>query len=49
VDTATIPKAGAMTREAGVSVIPTLVAFHNIVRQAEDVKAYLRSKGFPTS
>ncbi len=41
-DTAKIPKAVAMTREAGVSVIPTLVAFHNIVRQATDVKAYLR-------
>jgi hypothetical protein len=41
-DTAKIPKAVAMTREAGISVIPTLVAFHNIVRQAMDVKAYLR-------
>ena len=41
-DTAKIPKAVAMTREAGISVIPTLVAFHNIVRQATDVKAYLR-------
>lgn len=41
-DTAKIPKAVEMSREAGISVIPTLVAFHNIVRQAEDVKAYLR-------
>jgi tetratricopeptide (TPR) repeat protein len=32
-----------MTRKAGISVIPTLVAFHNIVRQATDVKSYLRN------
>jgi len=42
-DTAKIPKAVALTREAGISVIPTLVAFHNILRQATDVKAYLRN------
>ncbi len=42
-DTAKIPQAVALTREAGISVIPTLVAFHNIVRQATDVKAYLRN------
>ncbi|MGE5414457.1 MAG: amidohydrolase family protein, partial [Syntrophomonadaceae bacterium] len=41
-DTYRIPKAVAMTREAGISVIPTLVAFHDIVRQATGVKAYLR-------
>ena len=41
-DTYRIPKAVAMTREAGVSVITTLVAFHDIVRQAANVKAYLR-------
>jgi len=41
-DTAKIPKVVAITREAGISVIPTLVAFHNILRQADDVKAYLR-------
>ena len=40
-DTMKIPKAVAMTREAGVSVIPTLVAFHNIVRQATALPAYL--------
>ncbi len=45
-DTMKIPKAVAMTREAGISVIPTLVAFHNIVRQATDVKAYLRDPNF---
>jgi len=42
-DTGKIPKAVDLTREAGISVIPTLVAFHNIVRQATDVKAYLRN------
>ncbi len=41
-DTMKIPKAVAMSREAGISVIPTLVAFHNIVRQATAVDAYLR-------
>jgi tetratricopeptide (TPR) repeat protein len=40
-DTLRIPKAVAMTREAGIAVIPTLVAFHNIVRQATAVKTYL--------
>jgi hypothetical protein len=40
-DTLKIPKAVALSREAGISVIPTLVAFHNIVRQATAVKAYL--------
>jgi len=41
-DTAKIPKAVAMTREAGISVIPTLIAFRNIVRQATDVRKYLK-------
>jgi imidazolonepropionase-like amidohydrolase/predicted negative regulator of RcsB-dependent stress response len=41
-DASLIPKAVALTKQAGVSVIPTLVAFRNIVRQAEDVRAYLR-------
>ena len=41
-DTARIPKAVAMTREAGISVIPTLIAFRNIVRQATDVGKYLK-------
>lgn len=41
-DTAKIPQAVEMTRKAGISVIPTLVAFRNIVRQATDVKSYLR-------
>ncbi len=41
-DTLKIPKAVAMSREAGISVIPTLVAFHNIVRQATAVNAYLK-------
>ena len=36
----------ARTREAGVSVIPTLVAFHNIVRQATALQAYLRDPNF---
>ncbi len=40
-DTMKIPRAVAMSREAGISVIATLVAFHNIVRQATAVKAYL--------
>ena len=31
-----------MTKEAGISVIPTLVAFRNIVRQATDVREYLK-------
>ena len=41
-DALKIPKAVAMTKEAGISVIPTLVAFRNIVRQATDVREYLR-------
>ncbi len=41
-DTMKIPKAVAMTRESGVSVIPTLVAFHNIVRQATALPEYLQ-------
>ena len=40
-DALKIPKAVAMTKEAGISVIPTLVAFRNIVRQAENVRGYL--------
>src|SRR5262245_21589372 len=40
-DTMKIPKAVELTRGAGISVIPTLVAFHNIVRQATAVQAYL--------
>jgi imidazolonepropionase-like amidohydrolase len=42
-DTMKIPKAVAMSREAGISVIATLVAFHNIERQAADVATYLRN------
>jgi len=42
-DTMKIPRAVAMTREAGVSVIATLVAFHNIVRQATALPAYLKN------
>ncbi|HEY6147679.1 MAG TPA: amidohydrolase family protein, partial [Thermoanaerobaculia bacterium] len=38
-----IPKAVALSREAGISVIPTLVAFHNIVRQATALPEYLRN------
>jgi imidazolonepropionase-like amidohydrolase len=45
-DTLKIPKAVAMTREAGISVIPTLVAFHNIVRQATALQAYLQDPHF---
>ena len=45
-DALKIPKAVAMTKEAGVSVIPTLVAFRNIVRQATDVRAYLKDPNF---
>jgi tetratricopeptide (TPR) repeat protein len=41
-DTMKIPQAVEMTKKADVFVIATLVAFHNIVRQATDVKAYLR-------
>jgi tetratricopeptide (TPR) repeat protein len=41
-DTWKIPQAVAKTKEAGIFVIPTLVAFHDIVRQATDVKAYLK-------
>jgi imidazolonepropionase-like amidohydrolase len=41
-DTSLIPRAVALTKESGVSVIPTLIAFRNIVRQATDVKDYLR-------
>ena len=51
-DTYKIPKAVAMTKQAGISVIPTLVAFRNIVRQATDVKSYLKDPNlvyiFPT-
>ncbi|MDQ6893328.1 MAG: amidohydrolase family protein [Acidobacteriota bacterium] len=42
-DAAKIPKAVALTRAAGISVIPTLVAFHNIVRQATGLPEYLRN------
>jgi imidazolonepropionase-like amidohydrolase len=42
-DTMKIPRAVALTKEAGVSVIPTLVAFHNIVRQATALPAYLKN------
>lgn len=41
-DTSRIPEAVAMTRKAGIAVIPTLVAFRDIVRQATDVRAYLK-------
>jgi hypothetical protein len=51
-DTYRIPKAVEMTKQAGISVIPTLVAFHNIVRQATEVKKYLEDPNlvymFPT-
>jgi tetratricopeptide (TPR) repeat protein len=42
-DARKIPEAVARTREAGISVIPTLVAFHNIVRQATALPAYLKN------
>lgn len=42
-DTMKIPEAVAMSRDAGISVIATLVAFHNIERQATDVATYLRN------
>ena len=45
-DTMKIPKAVEMTREAGISVIPTLVAFHDIVRQATALRDYLRDPNF---
>lgn len=45
-DTMKIPRAVEMTREAGISVIPTLVAFHNIVRQATALQDYLRDPDF---
>ena len=45
-DALKIPKAVAMTKEAGISVIPTLVAFRNIVRQATDVRGYLKDPNF---
>ena len=45
-DALKIPKAVAMTKEAGISVVPTLVAFRNIVRQATDVRAYLKDPNF---
>jgi hypothetical protein len=35
-----------MTKEARISVIPTLVAFRNIVRQATDVRKYLKDPNF---
>ena len=41
-DALKIPRAVAMTKEAGISVVPTLVAFRNIVRQATDVRKYLK-------
>jgi len=41
-DASRIPRAVALTKESGVSVIATLIAFHNIVRQATDVRDYLR-------
>ncbi len=51
-DTYRIPKAVEMTKRAEISVIPTLVAFHNIVRQATEVKKYLQDPNlvymFPT-
>jgi len=42
-DAKKIPDAVARTKAAGVSVIPTLVAFHNIVRQATALPEYLRN------
>lgn len=38
-----IPQAVAMTKQAGVSVIATLVAYHNIVRQLTGLQDYLRN------
>ncbi len=40
-DEAKIPQAVAMTRQAGIYVVPTLVAYHNIIRQVTDLPAYL--------
>ena len=45
-DASRIPQAVAMTKEAGVSLIATLVAYHNIVRQLTDLPAYLRMPEF---
>jgi tetratricopeptide (TPR) repeat protein len=42
-DAAKIPQAVAMTRQSGVSVIATLVAYHNIIRQLTDLPAYLKN------
>jgi hypothetical protein len=38
-----IPQAVAMTKQAGVSVIATLVAYHDIVRQLTGLQDYLRN------
>jgi hypothetical protein len=38
-----IPQAVAMTKQSGVSVIATLVAYHNIVRQLTGLQDYLRN------
>jgi hypothetical protein len=42
-DTTKIRRAVVMSRDAGISVIAALVAFHNILRRATDVAAYLRN------
>lgn len=45
-DPAKIPQAVAMTKQSGVSVIATLVAYHNIVRQVTDLPGYLKNPDF---
>lgn len=45
-DHARIPEAARLTRDAGVPVIPTLVAFDHIVRQAEDLPGLLSRPEF---
>jgi len=42
-DAGKIPQAVAMTRASGVSVIATLVAYHNIVRQLTALDDYLKN------
>lgn len=42
-DAAKIPQAVAMTKQAGVSVVATLVSYHNIVHQVTDIDGYLRN------
>ncbi len=42
-DETRIPATARMTASAGVFVVPTLSTFHDIVRQATDLRAYLRN------